>query len=212
MGKKNNVHKFVNTFNPDISVMNTDCRDYLFDFHAGIGNENFNDFLKKEADEYRTNGNGVTYIIWNTTYDNEAKAIALNNRINEVFWDATTGICYDLPEHKRYSQLGNAIAILCGAVSGTDAERICELLLTDAEMTPVSLSMICFKYDAWLKVDKERFAPIILEDIEKTYTPMIEFGSTTVWETELGESDFDNAGSLCHGWSALPIYYYHILL
>jgi len=145
----------------------------------------------------------------NTYYE---KAIALNNRINEVFWDATTGICYDLPEHKRYSQLGNALALLCGAVSGTDAERICERLLTDAEMTPVSLSMICFKYDAWLKVDKERFAPIILEDIEKTYTPMIEFGSTTVWETDLGESDFDNAGSLCHGWSALPIYYYHKLI
>jgi hypothetical protein len=40
---------------------------------------------------------------------------------------------------------------------------------------------------------------------------MVEYGVGTVWETELGESDFDNAGSLCHGWSALPIYYYHIL-
>ena len=73
MDKKNNIHKYVNTFNPDISVMNTECRDYLFDFHAGIGNENFNDFLKKEADEYRTNGNGVTYIIWNNTYDNDTE-------------------------------------------------------------------------------------------------------------------------------------------
>ena len=144
--------------------------------------------------------------------DYHEQANILNKCIREIFWDATSGICYDLPEHKAYSQLGNALAILCGTVSGHDAERICERLLTDTEMTPVSLSMICFKYDAWLKVDKERFAPIILEDIEKIYTPMIEFGSTTVWETELGESDFDNAGSLCHGWSALPIYYYHILL
>ena len=146
--------------------------------------------------------------IANTYYK---QAITLNNRIYEVFWDATSGICYNLPEHRTYSQLGNALAILCGAVSGHDAEGICQRLLNDTAMTPVSLSMICFKYDAWLKVDKARFAPIILEDIEKTYTPMIEFGSTTVWETELGESDFDNAGSLCHGWSALPIYYYHIL-
>ena len=79
-------------------------------------------------------------------------------------------------------------------------------------MTPISLSMVCFKYDAWLKMDKEKYTPIIFEDIDKTYTTMIEFGSTTVWETDLGESDFDNAGSLCHGWSALPIYYYHTLL
>ena len=26
-----------------------------------------------------------------------------------------------------------------------------------------------------------------------------------------GESDFSKAGSLCHGWSAMPIYYYNIL-
>ncbi len=139
------------------------------------------------------------------------QACALNTRIREIFWDATAGICYNLPEHKAYSQLGNALAILCGSVTGEDAMYICDRLLTDIHMTPVSLSMICFKYDAWLKTDRERFAPVILADIEKTYTPMIDFGSTTVWETELGESDFDNAGSLCHGWSAMPIYYYHIL-
>ena len=62
------------------------------------------------------------------------------------------------------------------------------------------------------KIDKEYFSSLVLDDIDKLYTSMIDFGSTTVWETELGESDFDNAGSLCHGWSALPIYYYQILL
>jgi hypothetical protein len=41
---------------------------------------------------------------------------------------------------------------------------------------------------------------------------MVESGSTTVWETEIGASDFHGAGSLCHGWSAMPIYYYHKLL
>ena len=124
----------------------------------------------------------------------------------------STELCYDYPEHKAYSQLGNSLAILCGAIKDTEAAAICAKLFTDKYMTPVSLSMLCFKYDACLKVDKERYAPLVLEDIENIYTPMIEFGSTTVWETELGESDFDNAGSLCHGWSALPIYYYHTLL
>ena len=41
---------------------------------------------------------------------------------------------------------------------------------------------------------------------------MLEAGATTFWETEKGESDFDNAGSLCHGWSAMPVHYYHRLL
>ena len=34
---------------------------------------------------------------------------------------------------------------------------------------------------------------------------------TTFWETIDGEKAFENAGSLCHGWSAMPIYYYHTL-
>ncbi len=140
------------------------------------------------------------------------QAATLNARIREVFWNKEKGICYNLSDHTSYSQLGNALAILCGAITGDEAKDVCERMLADKEMTPITLSMVCFKYDAWLKVDSERFAPIILEDIEKTYSPMIEFGSTTVWETELGESDFENAGSLCHGWSALPIYYYHTLL
>ena len=38
---------------------------------------------------------------------------------------------------------------------------------------------------------------------------MIASGATTCWETQYGASDFNNAGSLCHGWSALPVYYYH---
>lgn len=144
------------------------------------------------------------------TYDKQAQE--LNTYIYGRFFDETSGICYDYPEHQAYSQLGNALAVLCGAVTGDSAKRICERLFHDIQMTPVSLSMLCFKYDACLKVDKEYFAPIILEDIEKIYTPMIEFGGTTVWETELGESDFSNAGSLCHGWSALPIYYYHMIM
>ncbi len=150
-----------------------------------------------------------TLSIANTYHE---QATALNNRIYEVFWDKTTGICYNLPEHKAYSQLGNALAILCGAITGDEAKALCERVLTDPNMTPISLSMVCFMYDAWLKTDRDKYIPIILQEIEKTYMPMIEFGSTTVWETELGERDFENAGSLCHGWSALPIYYYHTLL
>ena len=63
-----------------------------------------------------------------------------------------------------------------------------------------------------LEINKEKYTPIILNDIEEIYVPMLKYGSTTVWETELGEKDFAKAGSLCHGWSAMPIYYYHRLI
>jgi len=64
LDKRNNKHKFVECFQPDISVLDTECRDF-FSFDAGMGNENFNEFLKEDAEEYRLAGNGVTYIVWN---------------------------------------------------------------------------------------------------------------------------------------------------
>ena len=140
------------------------------------------------------------------------QAAKLNNRILETFWNDEKGVFYNYTNHDSYSQLGNSLAILCGAVPDGQAEQLCEKILNDPEMTSISLSMRCFLNDALLKIDREKYKPIVLEQIEKLYTPMLAFGSTTVWETEIGESDFENAASLCHGWSAMPIYYYHTLL
>ena len=135
---------------------------------------------------------------------------AMNACLRRAYFVPADGVFYDQFEHKTYSQLGNALAILCGAAENTEA--LCTRLISDETMTPISLSMCCFKYDALLAADRAQYGPWILNDIEKTYTPMIDAGSTTVWETEIGQSDFADAGSLCHGWSALPIYYYHLLL
>ncbi len=143
--------------------------------------------------------------------DYQKQAARLNINIKDSFWEDEKGIFYNYADRISYSQLGNCVAILCGAVTGADAETLCEKLLNDRQMTQISLSMRCFLYDALLKVNKEKYAPVILGDIEKIYTPMLNAESTTVWETELGESDFSGAGSLCHGWSAMPIYYYHTL-
>ena len=143
----------------------------------------------------------------NKECDYQSRAEALNKRIREVFWDAETGICYNRPEHTSYSQLGNSLAVLCGAVRGQEAENLCERIWNDSEMTEVTISMRCFKYDACLKVNEEKYSHIIFRDIEQKYKLMIDYGSTTVWELE----ERRLAHSLCHGWSALPIYYYHRL-
>ena len=105
------------------------------------------------------------------------------------------------------SELVNSLAILSGTSIGEEAKEICKALSED-KLEKCSLSMKCFKYDALLKTDI-KYKDSVLEEIRKTYTPMIKTG--TVWETDKGESDFDGAGSLCHGWSAIPVYYYHKL-
>ena len=67
--------------------------------------------------------------------------------------------------------------------------------------------MKIFKYDALLATDKEKHQEWVLNEIRREYSKMIEQGDT-VWETIDGASAFDNAGSLCHGWSSISIYYY----
>ena len=70
--------------------------------------------------------------------------------------------------------------------------------------------MKAFIYDALLKADKN-YKGYILNDIDNNYKYMLDNNATTFWETIKGEADFDGAGSLCHGWTAMPVYYYNIL-
>lgn len=135
----------------------------------------------------------------------------LNKKIHATFYCGDTGLCVNRQGEERYSELGNALAVLCGAVTEKEAEYICEQFVHGEQMTKISLSMMCFKYDALLKVNKEKYKPFILEDLKTTYQMMLDAGATSFWETLLGEADFYNAGSLCHGWSAMPVYYLNIL-
>jgi hypothetical protein len=141
----------------------------------------------------------------------DAKRVEMVAAARERFLCKERGVFLNRADKEEYSQLGNALAILAGLVEGEDAKALAEKILSDDDMTPISLSMQCFKYDALLKVSEE-YKDFILEDIEKIYVPMLDGGTGTVWETEVGEADFGRAGSLCHGWSAMPVYYYHKFL
>jgi hypothetical protein len=85
-------------------------------------------------------------------------------------------------------------------------------MIANIEVVPATLSMACFRYDALLKADKDRYTEVILEEIDRDCGYMLDSGATTFWETLKGEADFGGAGSLCHGWSAMAAYYYSTLL
>ena len=135
----------------------------------------------------------------------------LNTAINKSFFDTSRGVFKNRASSPAASELGNSLAILCGAANREARESIADAIIS-GRLDKATLSMKCFVYDALLILDRDKYKPYVLEVIERTYTPMIEYGGGTVWETELGAADFDNAGSLCHGWSAIPAYYYHKLL
>lgn len=141
----------------------------------------------------------------------ESEAEELKQRINSKFFDEESGL-YRLSEGAQsFTELCNAYAVLTGAATGERAEKICAVLADEnSGLTGCTLSMLSFKYDALLKVDKARYSAYILGDIDKKYSYMLSEGATSFWETLKGWRDFDNAGSLCHGWAALPVYYYSL--
>ncbi len=141
------------------------------------------------------------------------QAEQLNRAIRDAFYEEQSGLFVNnLVKHEK-SELVNALAVLCGATKGEEAKKICAILAGENEITQITLSMSGFLYDALLLTDKEGYKDYIIKDIEKRYSYMLDAGATSFWETEKGEAEGGTGdGSLCHGWSAMPVYYFNILL
>ena len=122
-----------------------------------------------------------------------------------AFFDEKTGLYALTVGGDEYTALGNALAILARLTSQAESEYICEKIVGNG-LLDCSLSMKIFKYDALLSTDKAKYQAWIVDEIRREYGKMVEQGDT-VWETIDGASAFGNAGSLCHGWSAVPILY-----
>lgn len=133
---------------------------------------------------------------------------AMKTAIKNTFYDESKGLFKATTVGKPYyTILGNSLVILCG-IAG---EEIAEKLLSGKTIVPITLSMNTFLYEALLKINKDKYKSFILNDIDKKYSKMLDAGATTFWETEEGAKSLANTGSLCHGWSAMPIYYYDLL-
>ena len=126
-------------------------------------------------------------------------------RTKEAFYSKKTGLYSMTVGGEEYTALGNSLAVLAGLTSSTESETICQKLVGGG-VSECSLSMKIFTYNALLATDKGKYEPWVLQEIRREYGKMIEQG-TTVWETAEGASAFDNAGSLCHGWSSIPLMY-----
>lgn len=133
---------------------------------------------------------------------------AVKQSIKESFYNEQKGMYFlSNKDCGIYSQLGNAFAKLIG-LEGTNLEQA---IKGEGGVIPATLSMLSFVYDAVLD-GSEKNNQFVLDDIKRNYGHMLDCGATSFWETIVGEADFNGAGSLCHGWSAIPIYYYSKLL
>ncbi len=106
-------------------------------------------------------------------------------------------------------ELVQALAILAGVAPDETARRLHKKLADgDQTLVPTTLSYCYYKFEALL-TDAASYRTAVFEHIERDWGYMLLQGATSFWETLNGASDFDNAGSLCHGWSGIPVYFYH---
>ena len=127
----------------------------------------------------------------------------MRRALKEMLYDGEKGFFVNSSWDSNCSVLGNALAILAGVGDKALADRI---ISQRDKLTDNTLSMNGYVYDALLSLD-ESYKDYILKDIEEKYSYMLDSGATTFWETIEGWRAFSEAGSLCHGWSAIPIYY-----
>mgnify|MGYP000804554403 CR=1 FL=1 len=127
-----------------------------------------------------------------------------------MFYDEKAGLFRTFCDSDVYHELTQALAILSGVA---DWEMIAPILAKENNgLVKVTLSTSMYKYDALLK-DSNQYLEFVTDDIAKIWGDMIYSGANTLWETSAGADDFGNAGSLCHAWSAVPVYIlyrYHI--
>lgn len=138
-------------------------------------------------------------------------ANTVRNAVTSTFWSDEKQ-CFSAYETdgklEYFNELANAMVLYCGA--GSDSQRSVvanKLMSNNSGLTPCTLSMTMFKYQALIDIDRNN-VNYVLDDIDLKWGYMLYRNSTTFWETIVGGDDFEFAGSLCHGWSAIPAYFY----
>ncbi|MCC7352078.1 MAG: hypothetical protein IT446_16075 [Phycisphaerales bacterium] len=136
-------------------------------------------------------------------------AQSLRSAAGPAFWDDShqayrTYLGDQAPDH--FAELTQALALLAGLDGAPPRSLRQKLMEADNGWVAVTLSQSLYKYEALLmEAANGRF---VLDDIARVWSAMVYGGATTFWETRAGGWDFHHAGSLCHGWSAIPAYFY----
>ncbi len=145
----------------------------------------------------------------------QKEAEKLNRAAHEIFFCEEMGYYFTFMKEnptksmERYhlSRLANALAVTSGICPESELDKVLDHLANNPVLEPVTLSHSIFFYDALMK-RPEQYTRYVFDHAAKVYGSMVKRNATTFWETADGGDAFRYAGSLCHGWSAVPIYLY----
>ncbi len=135
----------------------------------------------------------------------EQAALAL-----ESFWSEerqSYGAAIENGKPVIFSSLMQSLVLLTGTAREERARALRQKLRNQDDLIPVTLNDALLRYQALLKDEKN--TSFVFDEVAKVWGDMLYVGATSFWETADGEKAFHQAGSLCHGWSAVPVWLYH---
>ena len=138
---------------------------------------------------------------------------SLQDAIDATFWSPDARLYLTrlngTPGTTQFAELTQALALLAGLPGHADKEHLSRVLVdSNNRLIRPTLSQSIYKFEALMDAD-HRFARDVFNMIERDWGGMLDQGATSFWETVKGSADFKGAGSLCHGWSGIPVYHLH---
>lgn len=110
---------------------------------------------------------------------------------------------------EHYAELTQSLALCTDTCPEELASALRQKLSSqDNDWVKITLSHFIFKMEA-LMMEPEKYGKVVFDYITRDWGQMLYSGATSFWETLKGADDFSKAGSLCHGWSAVPVYFYY---
>ena len=103
--------------------------------------------------------------------------------------------------HEHVNALALKLGLLPESLYGEYVRRV-----ASKEMVHVSTSILSHALDA-LGLAGEAGRELAEQRLHDEFDVMLFSGHRTLWETKRGAYDFNGAGSLCHGWSGVGVYW-----
>jgi alpha-L-rhamnosidase len=135
----------------------------------------------------------------------------LRASIHRRFFDARAGAyrTYAGKAPGPCADLTQALAILAKTAPAPIERRLRAQLAAGGDgWVQTTLSQSIYKFQA-IMTDRRRHGPAVFEMIRRDWGGMLFRGATSLWEVNEGPR---GGSSLCHGWSAIPVFFYQACL
>ncbi|OQA82794.1 MAG: Bacterial alpha-L-rhamnosidase [Lentisphaerae bacterium ADurb.Bin242] len=133
-------------------------------------------------------------------------AASLGTQIERTFRDPEAGgYSTLLPGKVRLNEHVQVLMLFHNLVPEDRVRTVFESLCS-GKLVPISYSALSYFVRALMPLGPEARA-FVEKTISEQFEPPVLSGATSLWETAFGADDFAFAGSLCHAWSSIHVYY-----